>query len=105
MNREGGYTRVTRTEPLNTYDQAEYAILEFVDGPRDSRYMMTAMAVARDRERGIESNDLTKMNVEKVTRFTGKEKFENTVQRLRKRWGKTLAASWDAEPAHLAARD
>lgn len=104
MNRKGGYTRVTRTEPLNRYDQAEYAILEFVDGPRDSRYMMTAMAVARDRERGVEPNELTRLNIEKVTRYTGKEKFEEMVERLRKRWGKALRASWRDEPAHIAAK-
>lgn len=104
MNREGGYTRVTRTEPLNRYDQAEYAILEFVDGPRDSRFMMTAMAVARDRQRGVETNPLTQMNVDKVTRYAGKEKFEKMVARLQKRWGKALSASWTAEPAHIAAK-
>ena len=104
MNRDGGYTRVTRTEPQNRYDQAEYAILEFVDGPRDSRFMMTAMAVARDRQRGVEPNQLTQLNVDKVTRYTGKEKFEKMVERLQKRWGRALNASWAEEPAHIVAK-
>lgn len=104
MDREGGYTRVTRTEPQNRFDQAEYAILEFVDGPRDSRFMMTAMAVARDRERGIEPNALTQLNIDKVTRYAGKERFEKMVDKMQKRWGKSLAASWATEPAHVVAR-
>ena len=95
---------MTRTEPLNIYDQAEYAVLEFVDGPRDSRFMMTAMAVARDRARGVESNELTKRNVEKVTRHRGKKAFEQMVAKLKKRWGTSLAANWDADPEHIAAK-
>lgn len=104
LTREGGYTRVTRTEPLNTYDQAEYAILEFVDGPRDSRFMMTAMAVARDRARGVESNALTRLNVDKVTRYAGKKEFEEMVERMGKKWGKAMLQSWEREPAHIVAK-
>ncbi|KEZ45239.1 hypothetical protein SAPIO_CDS2711 [Scedosporium apiospermum] len=103
-DRAGGYTRVTRTEPANIYDQAEYAILEFVDGPRDSRFMMTAMAVARDRARGVESTDITKKNVEKVTRLRGTEEFEKMVNRLKRRWGSALAENWEADPPHIAAK-
>lgn len=103
-DREGGYTRVTRTEPANIYDQAEYAILEFVDGPRDSRFMMTAMTVARDRARGIESNEITKRNIEKVTRYRGKEEFERMVRRLKRRWGGALAEDWKADPPHIVAK-
>lgn len=95
---------MTRTEPLSTYDQAEYAILEFVDGPRDSRFMTTAMTVARDRARGVESNELTKLNVEKVTRYQGKERFEAMVEKMGERWGKALEASWEKAPAHIAAK-
>jgi len=95
---------VTRTEPANIYDQAEYAILEFVDGPRDSRFMMTAMAVARDRARGVESTDITKKNVEKVTRLRGTEEFEKMVNRLKRRWGSALAENWEADPPHIAAK-
>ncbi|SPO06710.1 related to mitochondrial ribosomal protein YmL8 [Cephalotrichum gorgonifer] len=103
-DRAGGYTRVTRTEPASTYDQGEYAILEFVDGPRDSRYMMTAMAVARDLQRGVESTDITKMNVEKVTRYRGREDFDKLVEKIKKRWGPALAENWEADPAHIAAK-
>ncbi|KAL2759060.1 hypothetical protein ACRALDRAFT_2066726, partial [Sodiomyces alcalophilus JCM 7366] len=82
MNRPGGYTRVLRTEPRNKYDQAPSAILEFVDGPRDVRFMMTAKTVARARENGISRlNELTEKNVAKVTRYRrdGKEGFDSLV--------------------------
>jgi len=110
QNREGGYTRVTRTDNINSYDQAEYAVLEFVDGPRDSRFMMTAMAVARDRVQGRESNELTKQNVNKVTRFrggaqepgSGMQEFEDMVARLMRKYGGALRNN--SLPMHVAAK-
>ncbi|KAG6007038.1 hypothetical protein E4U21_006398 [Claviceps maximensis] len=82
LNREGGYTRVTRTEPKNTYDQAESSILEFVDGPKDSRFMMTAKTIARDRLLGRESTPLTMHNAEKVTQFRGRKDLDDMVERF-----------------------
>ncbi|GJN70842.1 hypothetical protein PLIIFM63780_002565 [Purpureocillium lilacinum] len=82
LPREGGYTRVTRTEPKNTYDQGESAILELVDGPKDSRFMMTAKTVARDRMLGRQATPLTRQNIKKVTQFRGEEDLENMVQRF-----------------------
>lgn len=81
-DRAGGYTRVTRTEPKNKYDQGESAILELVDGPRDSRFMMTAKTVARDRLDGREATPVTAKNIQKVTRFRGKDDFETMVRRF-----------------------
>ncbi|ROT35645.1 ribosomal protein L17 [Sodiomyces alkalinus F11] len=86
LNRPGGYTRVLRTEPRNTYDQAPSAILEFVDGPRDMRFMITAKAVARAQVHGVSRlNELTKKNVAKVTRYRqdGTEGFDKLVQSFR----------------------
>lgn len=82
LDREGGYTRVLRTEPKDAYDQAESAILEFVDGPKDSRFMLTAKAVARDRLRGRPHNTLTAQNMAKVTKFRGRDEFDKMVQRF-----------------------
>ncbi|KAK2612351.1 54S ribosomal protein L8, mitochondrial [Conoideocrella luteorostrata] len=82
LTREGGYTRVTRTEPKNTYDQAESSILEFVDGPKDSRFMMTAKTLARDRLLGREPTALTLQNATKVTRFRGQKDLDDMVQRF-----------------------
>ncbi|WPH00929.1 Hypothetical protein R9X50_00376300 [Acrodontium crateriforme] len=67
-NRQGGYTRVLRIEPIKE-DQAPSAILELVDGPKDMRFAMTARTIARTRTRGQEINDMTAANIAKVTRF------------------------------------
>ncbi|KAJ5714232.1 54S ribosomal protein L8 [Penicillium malachiteum] len=103
--RPGGYTRVLRVEPKQKYeffsvakgnksaapirkphDQAPSAILELVDGPKDMRFAMTARTVARQRERGVEElNDLTSLNVQKVTRFRkgGMEALESAISKLK----------------------
>lgn len=82
LPREGGYTRVVRTESKNEYDQGESAILELVDGPKDSRFMMTAKTVARDRTMGRDHTAVTKLNIKKVTQFRGVEDFEKMVQKF-----------------------
>ncbi|KPM36667.1 hypothetical protein AK830_g9900 [Neonectria ditissima] len=82
LPREGGYTRVVRTESKNTYDQGESAILELVDGPKDSRFMMTAKTVARDRMLGHDHTPVTRINIKKVTQFRGQEPFEAMVQKF-----------------------
>jgi len=68
QSRPGGYTRVLRIEPLKS-DQAPSAILEFVDGPKDMRFLLTAKTLARQRAKGIQPNAITKMNIKKVTQF------------------------------------
>ncbi|RDA90803.1 hypothetical protein CP533_0512 [Ophiocordyceps camponoti-saundersi (nom. inval.)] len=82
VDREGGYTRVLRTESKKSWDQAECAVLEFVDGKRDSRFMMTAKAVARDRILGRLSTPVTQKNVKKVTQFRSMEDFQRMVERF-----------------------
>ncbi|KAI1182553.1 ribosomal protein L17 [Nemania serpens] len=87
LERPGGYTRVLRTEPKSTYDQGASAILEFVDGPKDLRYAMTAAAVARDRALGHASNELTRRNRDKVLRYrgpNGEKAFDDLVRRIGK---------------------
>ncbi|CAD6445287.1 39f4a745-f077-4fcc-bfd3-e09d3200ceed [Sclerotinia trifoliorum] len=81
--RPGGYTRVLRIEPLKA-DQAPSAILELVDGPKDTRWAMTARTVARFRSERIPLNSITERNVEKVTQFRkgGEEAFEKFVTRV-----------------------
>ncbi|EAL90270.1 hypothetical protein KXW98_005507 [Aspergillus fumigatus] len=82
--RPGGYTRVLRVEPKKD-DQAPSAILELVDGPKDMRFAMTARTVARQRAQGLETlNELTTLNVHKVTRFRkgGVEDLEKAIKRL-----------------------
>lgn len=81
LTRPGGYTRVLRTEPRNeNNDQAPTAILEFVDGPRDIRFAMTARTVARERHTEDGVRDITLRNIAKVTRF--REGGEEALQRM-----------------------
>lgn len=89
-DRPGGYTRVLRTEPLNRHqlDQAPSAILEFVDGPKDVRFAMTAATVARDEVLGKEtSNEITHLNIKKVTAYRkdGEKEFRKLVDKIKKR--------------------
>ncbi|KAI0538179.1 ribosomal protein L17 [Xylaria digitata] len=86
LERPGGYTRVLRTEPKSTYNQGASAILEFVDGPKDLRFAMTAAAVARDRALGRKSNELTLKNRSKVLRYrdNGEKAFDDMVKRIGK---------------------
>lgn len=72
---------MVRTETTDKHGQSESAILELVDGPKDSRFMMTAKTVARDRLMGRTTMPVTKMNVKKVTQFRGMQDFESMVQR------------------------
>lgn len=83
--RPGGYTRVLRTEPRSTYDQAPSAILEFVDGPKDMRFHMTAATYARNQVLGLETTKITALNRKKVTQFRqgGKEEFDQMVSQMR----------------------
>lgn len=87
-DRPGGYTRVLRIEPLNRtkLDQAESAILEFVDGKVDTRFAMTAAAVARSQVRGRTLHPTTQLNVKKVTAFrkNGKAEFRALVEAIKK---------------------
>ncbi len=86
LSRPGGYTRVLRTEPKDTYSQAPSAILQLVDGPRDFRFAMTAAAIARDRMLGKPHTPITRKNIEKLTRFRtdGETELESLVTKINK---------------------
>lgn len=90
-DRPGGYTRVLRIEPINrNHDQADSAILELVDGPKDMRFAMTARSLVRERAMAAEENegvgvrDITARNIRKVTRFRvdGESALLREVERL-----------------------
>lgn len=81
--RPGGYTRVLRIEPMKE-DQAESAILELVDGPKDMRFAMTAKTLARlPSNRKFTSGVAS--HVKKVTQFRqdGVEDLRDMVERMR----------------------
>jgi len=77
---------VQRIEPLRT-DQAESAILELVDGPRDMRFALTAKAIAYAKKQGRELSDITLMNIKKVTQFrvNGQKELEAEVKKFEER--------------------
>lgn len=81
--RPGGYTRVLRIEPMKE-DQAESAILELVDGPKDLRFAMTAKTLAQI-PTNKQLSEQTAENVKKVTRFRegGMEQLRDMVSRMR----------------------
>jgi large subunit ribosomal protein L17 len=83
LTRPGGYTRVLRIEPMKE-DQAESAILELVDGPKDMRFAMTAKTLAR-LPPTKHLNDLTAKNVKRVTQFRegGMSELQGMVQEMR----------------------
>jgi large subunit ribosomal protein L17 len=83
LTRPGGYTRVLRIEPMKE-DQAESAILELVDGPKDMRFAMTAKTLAR-LPPTKHLNDLTAKNVKRVTQFRegGMSELQEMVQEMR----------------------
>jgi large subunit ribosomal protein L17 len=81
--REKGYTRVMRIEPTKE-DQAESAILEFVDGPRDMKFMLTARTLAYRMRNNLPMNENTALNVKKVTQYRkdGVEELRGIVARM-----------------------
>lgn len=83
LERPGGYTRVLRIEPLKE-DQAESAILELVDGPKDLRFAMTAKTLSRLPEEK-KMNEITAKNVQKVTRYRkeGMNELREMIGRMR----------------------
>ncbi|KAF2840564.1 50S ribosomal protein L17 [Patellaria atrata CBS 101060] len=85
LNRPGGYTRVLRIEPTKE-DQAESAILELVDGPRDMRFAMTAKVLAHQHHLNKPINEITESNIKKVTQFRpdGANELDGLVEKFLK---------------------
>jgi large subunit ribosomal protein L17 len=82
-DRQGGYTRVLRTEPKKE-DQAPSAILEMVDSPNDMKFMLLARTLAHRRANGLAMNEITALNVRKVlaNRANGVEELRELVGRF-----------------------
>ncbi|KAF2127438.1 hypothetical protein P153DRAFT_368730 [Dothidotthia symphoricarpi CBS 119687] len=82
-SRPGGYTRVLRIEPMKE-DQAESALLEFVDGPKDMRFALTAKILA-NREPRQEPSNAEARNINKAIRFRedGVNELRDMIKRMR----------------------
>lgn len=73
-----------RVEPLKE-DQAESAILELVDSPKDMRFAMMAKVVARQRSENLDETPITRANLKKVLQFrgdNGKNELEEMVSKF-----------------------
>lgn len=72
-----------RVPPLKD-DQAESAILELVDGPKDMRFAMVAKTVARAAKEGKDLNEITVKNIRKVTQFRqdGEKELQSLVDKM-----------------------
>ncbi|CCJ28216.1 unnamed protein product [Pneumocystis jirovecii] len=71
--RHGGYTRVLKL-PSRKSDSAPMAVLEYVDGPKDIRFLMSAKTIAYSKDSNLEKSKITIKNIQKTTRFQ-KEKL------------------------------
>lgn len=82
-NREGGYTRILRIEPIKE-DQAPSAILELVDGVKDMRFHLAAKAVAYARTHETPISEITAMNIRKACaqRENGAEELDAVATEL-----------------------
>ncbi|KAG5520155.1 hypothetical protein PMAC_001231 [Pneumocystis sp. 'macacae'] len=82
--RSGGYTRVLRLPPRKS-DSAPMAILEYIDGPKDIRLLMTAKTMINIEDSNIKTSKITMKNIEKVTHFQKENlaTFKNTIIQLR----------------------
>lgn len=82
--REGGYTRILRIEPMKE-DQAQSAILELVDGPKDLHFAMTAKTLA-GLKYGAKFTPAVEQHVKKATQFRkhGIQQLKQMVKKMRK---------------------
>lgn len=73
-----------RIEPLKD-DQAPSAILELVDGPKDTRFAMTALTLGRIQQNKEKINEATQRNIDKVTQFRegGQQALQSMVKQIR----------------------
>lgn len=88
-DRKGGYTRVIRLEP-RLGDNADQAIVELVDGPREMKLWLTARVVARLQQQNLPIDPLTQTNVDKLIKLRkgGKEEFDKVVEIVKKEFYK-----------------
>ncbi|KAG5440916.1 hypothetical protein PCK2_000071, partial [Pneumocystis canis] len=83
-NRPGGYTRVLRLPPRKS-DSAPMAVLEYVDGPKDTRFLMIVKTIIRNKDLNQTMSKMTMKNIKKVTRFRKESlnTLNNTITQFR----------------------
>lgn len=80
--RQTGFTRVIKLEPRLGEDNAPMSVLELVDSDYEIKFWYTAKIVARLEIQDLALDDITKLNVEKLTKFRndGENKFREAVE-------------------------
>ncbi|KAG4302051.1 hypothetical protein PCANB_001942 [Pneumocystis canis] len=83
-DRPGGYTRVLRL-PSRKSDSAPMAVLEYIDGPKDTRFLMIVKTIIRNENLNQRMSKMTIKNIKKVTRFRKESltTLKNTIVQFR----------------------
>ncbi|RCK66365.1 54S ribosomal protein L8, mitochondrial [Candida viswanathii] len=80
-NRSAGFTRVIKLEPRLGEDKAPMSVIELVDSKYELKFWYIAKTVARLELQGVPLDDLTELNVKKLTEFrpNGEKEFREAV--------------------------
>lgn len=84
--RKTGFTRIIKLEPRLGEDKAPMSVLELVDSNYEIKFWYTAKTVARLELQDIEFDDLTELNIKKLTQFriNGESEFRDAVEVCKK---------------------
>lgn len=89
-NRDHGFTRIIKLEPRLGEDKAPMCVLELVDSKYEIKLWFTAKAVAKLELQNIPLDDITELNVKKLTRGRpdGEQVFRDAVETCKKEFFK-----------------
>ncbi|WLF78762.1 hypothetical protein PVL30_002505 [Lodderomyces elongisporus] len=89
-NRTHGFTRVIKLEPRLGEDKAPMSVIELVDSKYEIKFWFTAKAVAKMELQNIPLDDITELNVKKLTerRPGGEEAFRDAVETCKREFFK-----------------
>lgn len=84
--RTHGFTRVIKLEPRLGDDKAPMSVIELVDSNYEIKLWYTAKTVARLELQGIELDDITELNIKKLTQYrvNGEQVFRDAVETCKK---------------------
>ncbi|KAI5967408.1 hypothetical protein CANMA_003051 [Candida margitis] len=97
-NRDHGFTRIIKLEPRLGEDKAPMCVLELVDSKYEIKLWFTAKAVAKLELQNIPLDDITQLNVKKLTsgRPEGEQVFRDAVETCKKEFFKHGVEDADA---------